>query len=96
VDVSVALNQFKNSLVAPHDAVNVGPDGRYVYAIENGNAVLVPVHVLYDDGKTAAVQGKLKVGQNVVTDGQLRVIPGKPVSIAGRKGAHGEDAAAGK
>ncbi|HEY8950233.1 MAG TPA: efflux RND transporter periplasmic adaptor subunit [Rhizomicrobium sp.] len=95
VDVSVALNQFKNAIVVPHDSVNVGPDGRYVYAIEKGNAVLVPVAVLFDNGKTAAVQGKLRVGQKVVTDGQLRVIPGKPVTIAG-KGAHGKNAAAGK
>ncbi|MGN6147977.1 MAG: efflux RND transporter periplasmic adaptor subunit [Rhizomicrobium sp.] len=96
VDVSVALNQFQKSIVVPHDAVNVGPDGRYVYAVENGNAVLVPVNVLYDNGKTAAVQGKLKAGQQVVTDGQLRVIPGKPVTVMGKKGAHGGHAAAEK
>ncbi|MBS0275009.1 MAG: efflux RND transporter periplasmic adaptor subunit [Proteobacteria bacterium] len=96
VDVSVALNRFQNSIVVPHDAVNVGPNGRYVYALESGNAVLVPVNVLYDNGKVAAVQGKLKPGQQVVTDGQLRVIPGKPVTIAGKKGVHGRNAAAGK
>ena len=89
VDVAVALNQFDNVIVVPHDAVNVGPNGRYVYALENDNAVLVPVNVLNDDGKVAAVQGKLKVGQIVITDGQLRVIPGKPVTIAGKKGARG-------
>ena len=96
VDVSVALGQYRNSIVVPHDAVNVGPNGRYVYALQNGNAVLVPVNVLYDDGKSAAVQGKLKIGQQVVTDGQLRVIPGKPVIVAGKKGAHGKNTAAAK
>jgi multidrug efflux system membrane fusion protein len=94
VDVAVALNQFKHVLTVPHDAVNVGPDGRYVYALEKGNAVLVPVNVLNDDGTVAAVQGKLRPGQQVVTDGQLRVIPGKPVTIAGKKGARGNKAAA--
>jgi multidrug efflux system membrane fusion protein len=94
VDVAVALNQFNRAIVVPHDAVNVGPDGRYVYALENGNAVLVPVNVLNDDGQVAAVQGKLKIGQKVITDGQLRVIPGKPVTIMGKKGAHGHKAAA--
>lgn len=89
VDVAVALNQFDNVIVVPRDAVNVGPNGRYVYALENDNAVLVPVNVLNDDGKVAAVQGKLQVGQKVITDGQLRVIPGKPVTIAGKKGARG-------
>ena len=84
VDVAVALNTFKNATVVPHDAVNVGPNGRYVYALRNGNAELISVNVLSDNGNLAAVQGDLKPGETVVTDGQLRVLPGKPVSITGR------------
>ena len=84
VDVGVALNQFKNALVVPHDAVNVGPDGRYVYGVVDGKAVLVPVNVLHDDNTHAAVEGKLTPGELVITDGQLRVVPGKPVDIQRR------------
>jgi multidrug efflux system membrane fusion protein len=87
VDVAVALNQFNNALVVPHDAVNVGPDGRYIYAVDHSNnAKLVPVTVLYDDGNISAVQGSLKAGNTVITDGQLRVTPGKPVAIQGKQG----------
>ena len=50
--------------------------------VRGGIAVLVPVTVLHDDGTTAAIDGKLKVGDKVVIDGQLRVIPGKPVQIS--------------
>ena len=82
VDVTVALNTLPRALVVPHQAINLGPDGRYVYALDkNGNAELVPVTVLFDSGATSAVSGKLKPGQNVITDGQLRVTPGKPVSV---------------
>ncbi|HSM94976.1 MAG TPA: efflux RND transporter periplasmic adaptor subunit [Rhizomicrobium sp.] len=84
VDVAVALNRFRNATVVPHEAVNVGPDGRYVYAVRNGNAELVNVNVLNDDGNQAAVEGALKPGDKVITDGQLRVMPGKPVAISGR------------
>ena len=36
--------------------------------------------------KLAAIKGKIRSGEKVVTDGQLRVVPGKPVSIVGRRG----------
>lgn len=88
VDVGVALNQYNNVLVVPHEAVNLGPDGRYVYVVKNGNAKLVPVNVIYDDGNTSAIQGAIKAGDTVVTEGQLRVEPNKPVAIQGRHGGH--------
>jgi hypothetical protein len=40
------------------------------------------VTVLHDDGTTAAIDGKLNVGDKVIIDGQLRVVPGKPVRIS--------------
>jgi multidrug efflux system membrane fusion protein len=82
VDVTVALNTLPHALIVPHQAVNLGPDGRYVYALDkNANAELVPVTVLFDSGATTAVSGKLKPGEKIITDGQIRVIPGKPVSV---------------
>lgn len=95
VDVAVALDQYNHVLVVPHEAVNVGPDGRYVYAVRGGNADLVPVTVLNDDGTTSAIRGALKKGEQVITDGQLRVIPGKPVSVV-KPGAQGKTTPAAK
>jgi membrane fusion protein, multidrug efflux system len=85
VDVGVKLDLLKHTLVVPHDAVNVGPQGRYVYVVRDGNAQLVNVNVLNDDGKLAAISGRLRPREQVVTDGQLRIVPGKPVSIVGRR-----------
>jgi len=69
--------------VVPREAVNVGPDGRYVYIVDkDDNAQLRPVTVLFDGGATIAISGKVNKGDRVITDGQLRVVPGKPVSIA--------------
>jgi multidrug efflux system membrane fusion protein len=81
VDVGVKLDLLKHALVVPHDAVNVGPQGRYLYVVRDGNAQMVSVNVLNDDGKQAAISGKVRVGEYVITDGQLRVVPGKPVSV---------------
>jgi multidrug efflux system membrane fusion protein len=88
VDVAVALNSLRNAIVVPREAVNVGPDGRYVYVVsKDGNAELRRVTVQFDNGSTIAISGDVRPGDRVITDGQLRVIPGKPVNIVHPGGA---------
>lgn len=82
VDIAAVLDMLKHTAVVPHDSVNVGPNGRYVYAVRRGKAEMVPVDVLEDDGTTIAVKGPLTPGERVITDGQLRVIPGAAVIVA--------------
>lgn len=82
VDVSLALEELPPSVVVPHDAVNIGPDGRYVYVVTaDKKAEIRTVTVLYDDGTQAAIKGNVKTGDHVITEGQLRVLPGQPVTI---------------
>jgi len=85
VDVTVALADIPNATLVPREAVNTGPDGQFVYAVKDGVAQQVPVKVLFDDGVNDAVSGSLKKGDQVITEGQLRVIPGAKVSISGAK-----------
>ena len=85
VDVVVALAEIPNATQVPREAVNNGPDGQFVYAIKDGTAQQVPVKVLFDDGVMEAVSGSLKKGDQVIVEGQLRVIPGAKVSITGAK-----------
>jgi hypothetical protein len=54
--------------------------------VRDGNAQMINVSVLNDDGTLAAIAAKLRPGEQVVTDGQLRVTPGGPVGIVGRRG----------
>jgi multidrug efflux system membrane fusion protein len=89
VDVGVTLDALKGVLTVPHDAVNLGPASSFIYVVENGKAVMVPVQVLHDDATTAAIKGKVKAGDTVIVDGQLKVVPGKPVRIAGSGGKPG-------
>jgi multidrug efflux system membrane fusion protein len=81
VDVSVALSDLPKATVVPREAVNIGPDNHYVYVVKDGKADMRPVKVLFDAGATMAIEGDVKAGDKVVTDGQLRVLPGKPVSV---------------
>ena len=71
-------------MVVPREAVNTGPDGQFVYVVDDGKAPSsVPVKVLFDDGTNDAVQGDVQAGDQVITEGQLRVIPGAKVQITG-------------
>jgi multidrug efflux system membrane fusion protein len=91
VDVTVALAEIPAALIVPRDAVNTGPDGQYVYIVADGAARQVPVKVLFDDGTDDAVQGALAKGQQVIVDGQLRVVPGAKVNVTGARHQAGGD-----
>jgi multidrug efflux system membrane fusion protein len=95
VDVQVGLAQISQATLVPREAVNTGPDGQFVYAVKDGTAQQVPVRILFDDGVKDAVSGALQKGDQVITEGQLRVLPGAKVSISGAKrhAAQGNDKA---
>jgi multidrug efflux system membrane fusion protein len=85
VNVTVALAEIPNATLVPREAVNTGPDGQFVFAIKDGRAQQTPVKVLFDDGVNDAISGDIKKGDVVITEGQLRVLPGGKVSISGAK-----------
>jgi multidrug efflux system membrane fusion protein len=82
VDAAVALNDYPNAIVVPRDAVNIGPENRYVYTIGDHNiAAMRPVTLIYDDGTNDVIAGDVKPGDRVIVEGQLRVIPGTAVQV---------------
>jgi multidrug efflux system membrane fusion protein len=90
VDVRVVLNTLHNVVTAPPEAVNVGPNGNFVYVVgDDKKAEMRSVKIAYQDDTLAAVSDGLKAGERVVTEGQLRVIAGSPVAIAGEPGQGG-------
>lgn len=81
VNVTVTLNSIPQALVVPHDAIDEGPDGSYVYTVVDGRAVMHEVKILFDDSKNVAIAGDLKPGDPVIVEGQLRVVPGGKVEV---------------
>lgn len=82
VDVRVHLDDLKSAITIPREAVNTGQNGLYVYVVHADQTVeLRNVTLLYQDADMAAVGGELKAGERVVTDGQLRIVPGAKVKI---------------
>lgn len=73
-----------DAIVVPQLAVQQGPNGHLVYVIkQDGTAEVRPVVVGdYQGEKDIVIVTGLKAGDRVVTEGVLKVVPGKPVQIS--------------
>lgn len=84
VNVTLKLAQETNRTVVPAQAVQTGQGGQYVYVVKADKTVearLVTVTRTIAD--QAVIDKGLTVGETVVTDGQLRLVPGAKVEIKG-------------
>jgi multidrug efflux system membrane fusion protein len=82
VNVILSLTERPNSIVVPSRAVQTGQSGEYVFVVKPDLTVEsrpVIVGDVLDD--STVIESGLKAGETVVTDGQLRLVPGAPVEI---------------
>ncbi len=86
VNVRVRLATDARALVVPSVAVQAGPEGQYVYVVKDGKTVeMRPVEVARTAGSETVLKQGVKPGETVVTDGQLRLVPGSRITIRGAK-----------
>ncbi|HKD13474.1 MAG TPA: efflux RND transporter periplasmic adaptor subunit [Candidatus Angelobacter sp.] len=82
VDVMLTLTTQPNAVVIPSAALQTGQNGTFVYVVNMDlTAQQQPVKVGWTVGDTTVIASGLQPGQRVVTDGQLRLIPGSKVDI---------------
>jgi multidrug efflux system membrane fusion protein len=84
VQISLQLDELTNVVVVPSQAVQSGQNGSFIFVVKPDKAVeMRPVTTSVTvKGETAILSG-LKAGETVVTDGQLRLLPGSSVSFKG-------------
>jgi len=83
VNVSLRLYEQADALVVPATAVQTGPEGAYVYVVDDDMVADVRrITVLRTEGERAIVEKGLAKGERVVTRGQLRLGPKTRVQIA--------------
>ncbi len=89
-NVSLRLGERPDAILVPSQAVETGQEGQYLYVIGSDLKVEMRHVVASDtiDGKTVIERG-LRPGERVVTDGQLRLIPGVSVKIKPAPAASG-------
>lgn len=83
VNVVMTLRVDQNAIVVPTVAVQMNQDGAYVWVVKpDSTAELRPIKVTRQLGQSTVVDGDLKAGEKVVTEGQLRLESGSRVEIA--------------
>ncbi|HEV8239124.1 MAG TPA: efflux RND transporter periplasmic adaptor subunit [Thermoanaerobaculia bacterium] len=87
VNVALRLGE-EQAVVTPESAVQSGQQGDYVFVVKPDQTVESrPVKVARSVGDDVVIAEGLEGGETVVTDGQLRLVPGAKVTIKASGGA---------
>jgi multidrug efflux system membrane fusion protein len=83
VEVQLQLGLDRGAIVVPSVAVQTSQNGSQIYVVQPDRSVdLRTVKVLRVAGDTSLIGDGLRAGEVVVTDGQLRLVPGAKVESA--------------
>ena len=83
VKVKVPIYRLTKALLVPTDAVQAGPNGSYLYVVDNtSHAQMRPVQLGPEINGNTVIASGVQPGMQVVTAGSLLVTDGAPVEIA--------------
>jgi membrane fusion protein, multidrug efflux system len=81
VNVQLLADTERDQVVVPTSAVQQGPQGSFVYVVQDGKALVRPVKVGTADGDRTAILSGVDASDIVVTDGIDRLRNGAAVEI---------------
>ena len=82
VNTTLVLREHPGAILVPSQAVQTGQQGSFVFVVQpDMKATIRPVVIGESIDNQTVVTSGLKPGETVVTDGQLRLIPGATVTI---------------
>jgi multidrug efflux system membrane fusion protein len=82
VNTLMTLSQQSNAKVIPAQAITAGQQGSFVYVLkDDGTVTPRPVASSRTVQGEAVIDKGLELGETVVTDGQVRLVPGAKVQI---------------
>jgi multidrug efflux system membrane fusion protein len=85
VNIALTVGSDADAIVVPEAAVKAGPNGNYVFVVKaDGRAEQRGVDVARTVSGESVVTKGLSAGENVVTDGQSRLVDGTKVKPAGQ------------
>jgi multidrug efflux system membrane fusion protein len=81
VAIRITLTTIQSAVVVPSQAVQTGQQGQFVFVIKDDTAELRPITagITYND--MTVIEKGLAPEEQVVTDGQMRLMPGAKVEI---------------
>jgi multidrug efflux system membrane fusion protein len=97
VRVTLDLTADENVIVVPNTAVQTSQDGQFIYVVKPDRTVeMRPVKMDRQQGDRAVIASGLSAGEEVVIDGQLRLVPGARIAEAGARQTGAGPAAGGR
>lgn len=82
VEVDLTLREQRDALIVPSVAIQVGQGGTYVFVVDaDGKAQVKPVVIDRVIGDDTVLTSGLDGNETVITDGQIRVVPGAKVAV---------------
>lgn len=81
VKVEVILGVEPEAISVTAAAVQLGPQGPYLFVVKDGVAEVRPVVIKRTQSGESVIGSGLADGESVVVDGQLRLVNGAPVTI---------------
>jgi multidrug efflux system membrane fusion protein len=81
VNIDLLVETRHDALVVPAAAAQQGPDGTYVFVVEDGKVRMQTVQIVQEDALIAVIGKGLASGQTVVTSGFGRLKEGTEVRI---------------
>ncbi|MBS0537394.1 MAG: efflux RND transporter periplasmic adaptor subunit [Proteobacteria bacterium] len=80
IKAEITLGVENDALAIPASAVQLGPQGPYVFVVDGGKAQVRPVGVKRTQAGESVIASGLSAGEQVVIEGQLRLVDGAPVA----------------
>jgi multidrug efflux system membrane fusion protein len=88
VNVALTLTTQPNALLVPTSAIQTGQSGQFVFVVKKDNTVESrPIAAGRAIGDETVIDKGVTPGETVVTDGQVRLVPGARVEIKNNAGA---------
>ena len=88
VNVRLLVDTLKEAIVVPTASVQRGPNGTFVFLVQNGDTVAVrAVTISQQDEKQTVIASGLQAGDRVVTTGFTRLADGGKIVISNRENA---------
>jgi multidrug efflux system membrane fusion protein len=95
VEVTLNLTTQPDAIVVPVTAVQASQEGQYVFVVKSDRTVeMRTVKVERQQGDEMVIADGVSPGDEVVTDGQLRLTPGARITARGEAGGRGAGPAA--
>ena len=81
VKIEIILGIEPEAIAVPAPAIQLGPQGPYLFVVKDGVADLRQVVIKRTQNGESVIGKGLEAGEQVVVDGQLRLVNGANVSV---------------